>query len=116
MRLGRHAELARAANSERLLSSSRSTIFSPQIVAVVATRTSSARPSTSISIWPSCGRRRSTMFMSAMILMRLTSAWAIADGQVDDVVQRAVDAEADADLCRPAARCARRTRGRAGPG
>ena len=39
---------------------------------MVATRTSSVaavdrRP----RIWPSCGRRRSTMFMSAMILMRL---------------------------------------------
>ena len=33
-----------------------------------------------ISNWPSCGRRRSTMFMSAMILMRLTSAWPISGG------------------------------------
>ena len=33
-----------------------------------------------ISSWPSCGRRRSTMFMSAMILMRLTSAGPMSAG------------------------------------
>ena len=36
------------------------------------------------------------MFMPAMILMRLTSAGPIVRGQGEDVVQRAVDAEADA--------------------
>ena len=34
------------------------------------------------------------MFMSAMILMRLTSAWPISTGQLDDFVERTVDAEA----------------------
>ena len=66
--------------SERVRSSSRITVFSPQIVEVVETRTSRWRPSMFISSWPSCGRRRSTMFMSAMILMRLTSAGPMSAG------------------------------------
>ncbi len=61
-------------SSDRRLSSSRSTAFSPQIVAAVATRTSRSWPSTVTSSCPSCDRLRSTMFISAMILMRLTSA------------------------------------------
>ena len=69
----RHAELVRAGRAAGSCRAAAARTFSPQIVAVVATRTSSARPSTSMLNWPSCGRRRSTMFMSAMILMRLTS-------------------------------------------
>ena len=49
-----------------------------------------------ISNWPSCGRRRSTMFMSAMILMRLTSAWPISGGSSTTSLERTVDAEPDA--------------------
>jgi len=64
------------------LSSRRSTHFSPQMVAVVATRTSSAFPSTEVVNWPSCDRRRSTMFIPAMILMRLMSAGPISPGSV----------------------------------
>ncbi len=61
-------------NSARRLSRIRSTHFSPCTVDVVATRTSSGTPSIVASSWPSCGRRRSTMFMFAMTLMRLTRA------------------------------------------
>ena len=68
-------------SSERLLSRSRSTAFSPQMVAVVATRTSRERSSTVASNWPSWERRRSTMFMSARILMRLTIDCAIDAGR-----------------------------------
>ncbi len=49
------------------------------------------------AIWPSCGRRRSTMFIPPRILIRLTSAGPIEPGQVEHVVQRAVDAVADPD-------------------
>ena len=59
---------------ERLRSSSRITIFSPHTVSIVATRTSSSRPSTFTLIWPSCARLRSTMFMPAMILTLELSA------------------------------------------
>ncbi len=52
----------------RLLSSSRMTIFSPITVASVDTRTSRSRPSTVVENCPSCGRRRSTMFIPPMIL------------------------------------------------
>ena len=55
-----------------------------------------SRPSTSTAIWPSCGRRRSTMFMSAMTLMRLTSDGPIDPGSDVHLVQRAVGADADA--------------------
>ena len=64
-------------SNDRLLSRRRSTAFSPQIVAIVATRTSSGRPSTIASNWPSWARRRSTMFISARILIRLTSDCAV---------------------------------------
>ena len=37
------------------------------------------------------------MFISAMIFTRLTSAGAISGGSCDDVLQRTVDAEADAN-------------------
>ena len=67
-------------NTDRLLSRTRSTQLSPQIVATVDTRMSISRPSTVIVICPSWGRRRSTMFISAMILRRLTSAGAMLDG------------------------------------
>ena len=73
-----------------------------------ARRACARRPS--ISNCPSWERRRSTMFISAMILMRLTSACAIDAGRLHGVVQRAVDAEPHPQLRRPAARCARRRR------
>ena len=62
------------------MSSSRSTTFSPQMTPVVATRMSSSRPSIVMAIWPSCGRRRSTMFMPAMILTRLARAGPMESG------------------------------------
>ncbi len=43
-------------------------------------------------IWPSCGRRRSTMFMSAEDLDAAHHGRAHGAGQVEHVVQRAVDA------------------------
>ena len=58
------------------------THFSPQIVATVATRTSTSLPSISVRSWPSWGRRRSTMFMPAMILMRLTRPTPMDEGSV----------------------------------
>ena len=60
---------------------------------------SSGRPSTSMAICPSCGRRRSTMFMPAMILMRLMTAAPMSAGSAEHVVQRAVDPVPDADTC-----------------
>ena len=84
--------------TDRLLSSTRRTQLSPQIVATVDTRMSISRPSTDIVIWPSWGRRRSTMFISAMILRRLTSAGAMLRRELDGVVQRPVDAESDPEL------------------
>ena len=50
------------------------------MVAPVATRTSSSRPSITVANWPSWDRRRSTMFIPAMILMRLTSVGPMAAG------------------------------------
>ena len=73
------------------------THFSPQIVATVATRTSTSLPSIVVVSWPSWGRRRSTMFIPAMILMRLTSPSPMAAGSDEDLLQGAVDAEADPD-------------------
>ena len=83
--------------TERVLSRIRMTQFSPMMVATVATRTSTSLPSMLMVSWPSWGRRRSTMFMFAMILMRLTSPGPIAAGKLKDLFQRAVDAEANAD-------------------
>ena len=60
--------------SETLLSSTRSTIISPCAESDVAARRSMRLPSTSVLIWPSCGRRRSAMFMPAITLKRETSA------------------------------------------
>ena len=57
------------------------TTFSPQIVAGRGDADVERAAVDSIAIWPSCGRRRSTMFMSAMILMRLTSAGPIEPGR-----------------------------------
>jgi hypothetical protein len=51
------------------------------MVAVVDTRISTSRPSMSIAIWPSCGRRRSTIFMPPRILIRLTTAGPIDPGR-----------------------------------
>ena len=56
------------------------THFSPNTVAIVDTRTSMPRSSTSVANWPSWARRRSTMFMLARILTRLTRAPAIEIG------------------------------------
>ena len=72
-------------------------LLAPDRRRCVATRMSTSRPSISMLIWPSCGRRRSTMFMPARILIRLTSAGPMDAGQVEHVVQRAVDAVADPD-------------------
>ena len=58
------------------------THFSPNTVAIVDTRTSMPRSSTSVANWPSWARRRSTMFMLARILTRLTRAPAIEIGSV----------------------------------
>ena len=58
------------------------THFSPQMVAAVATRTSMSLPSISVVSWPSWGRRRSTMFMPAMILIRLTRPTPMAAGSM----------------------------------
>ena len=66
---------------ERRLSSKRITSFSPKTVDTVATRTSTSRPSTTVENCPSCGRRRSTMFMPAMIFRRLTRPRCIASGK-----------------------------------
>ena len=77
--------------TERVLSRIRMTHFSPQIVATVATRTSTSLPSISVRNCPSWGRRRSTMFMPAMILMRLISPTPMEDGRVKHLFQRAVD-------------------------
>ena len=66
--------------TDRVLSRIRMTQFSPMIVDTVATRTSTSLPSMLVVSCPSWGRRRSTMFMFAMILMRLTSPGPIATG------------------------------------
>ncbi len=66
----------------RVLSRIRITHFSPNTVGIVDTRTSSSRSPIVTAIWPSCGRRRSTMFMSDMTLMRLTSDGPIGPGSV----------------------------------
>ncbi len=55
-------------------SSSRMTIDSPWMVGTVETRMSTRRPWAVTRMRPSCGRRRSAMFISAMILMRDVSA------------------------------------------
>ena len=52
------------------------TIFSPNTVATLATRTSTSLPSITVENWPSCGLRFSTMFMPLMIFRRLLSAGA----------------------------------------
>ncbi len=75
-------------------SSNRSTIFSPQIVDVVETRTSSARPSMFISNWPSCGRRRLDDVHVGHDLDAAHERLAHLAGQLDDFVERTVDAEA----------------------
>ena len=59
---------------------------------------STSRSSTDNVNWPSCGRRRSTMFMFAMILRRLMSAGPMFAGSDERVVECAVDAVADSDL------------------
>ncbi len=58
---------------------------------------SSSRPSISMEIWPSWGRRRSTMFIPPRILMRLHDHRAHRGRQVQHVVQGAVDAVAHPD-------------------
>ena len=59
----------------------RRTTFSPKTVPALATRMSTERPSISIAICPSWGLRRSTMFMPAMILIRLTSPAPMLSGR-----------------------------------
>ncbi len=68
---------------------------SPQMVDTVETLMSISRSSISIVICPSWGRRRSTMFMPARILMRLVSAGSHGGGQLHGVVQSAVDAKSN---------------------
>ena len=82
--------------TDRVLSRIRMTHFSPQMVAAVAHPDVDAlcRRSSVVS-WPSWGRRRSTMFMPAMILIRLTRPRPMAAGQHQDLLQGAVDAETD---------------------
>ena len=91
------------------------THFSPQMVAVVATRTSTSLPSTVVVSWPSWGRRRSTMFIPAMILMRLTSPRPIAAGRTR-ISFRAPSMRNRTRTASSEARCARQRRGRAWPG
>ena len=59
------------------------TIFSPNTVDTEATRTSSARPSTFVENWPSCGARFSTMFISDMIFRREISALCADSGRLN---------------------------------
>ena len=84
--------------SDRLLSSTRRTQFSPQIVATVETRMSISRSSTTMVICPSWGRRRSTMFMLAMIFKPAHECGRHRQRQVHGVVQRAVDAVPDSQV------------------
>ena len=58
---------------------------------------STSRPSTSIEICPSCGRRRSTMFIPPRILTRLTIAGPMEPGRSSTSLERAVDAVPDPD-------------------
>ena len=91
------------------------THFSPQMVAVVATRTSISLSSTIVVNWPSCGRRRSTMFIPAMILMRLTRPRPIAAGRTRISLSAPSIRKRTAPLRRPA-RYAHPMHGRAWPG
>jgi len=52
----------------------RITTDSPYKVGTVLTRMSTLRPSNRRAMWPSCGTKRSAMFMLAMILIRETIA------------------------------------------
>ena len=65
-----------------------------------------------VANWPSCGRRRSTMFMSAMTLMRLTSGTAIDGREGQRLVAARRRCGCGPARCLPRARCGRRTRGR----
>ena len=113
----RHAEVARAVERLGSCRADGGRIFSPEDRPASSRRgCRAARPSTVVSIWPSCGRRRSTMFMPAMTLMRLTSAGPMSPRQCRGrraARRRCGPARAPG---RPAARCARRTRGRGAPG
>ena len=76
-------------------SNTRTTIFSPNAVAMLETRSSTSRWARWVLMRPSCGRRRSAMFMPAITLMRETIAPCTGERDRLDVVQDAVDAEAD---------------------
>ena len=94
----RHAEVGRAGTAGGSCRAAACTTFSPPMTARWSRpgcRPRGRRPS--CAIWPSCGRRRSTMFMPAMILIRLTTRRPDRAGQVEHVVQRAVDAVAHPD-------------------
>ena len=81
----------------------RITTASPWTLGSVTTRRSTWWPSIVRPTRPSCGRRRSAMSRSAMILMRDTTPATMRRGTVVDVAEHAVDAEAHAHLaCRPA--------------
>ena len=66
----------------RVVSSSRSTTFSPWMVPTMEARMSMGRPSTDAWNWPSWGRRRSTMLSSAITLIRLAMGDAICAGSM----------------------------------
>ena len=57
-----------------LRSSTRSTMFSPCVVGNEETLKSTDRPETDSEIRPSCGPRRSAMFIDAITLRRTASA------------------------------------------
>ena len=63
-------------------SKTRTTIFSPNAVAMLDTRSSTSRSARWVLIRPSCGRRRSAMFMPASTLMRETTAPCTESGSV----------------------------------
>ena len=74
------------------------TIFSPNSVGSTETRKSISLPCPILSLMrPSCGRRRSAMSSSAMILSRLEIAFFSFMRRLHHLVQHAVDAEADAE-------------------
>ena len=92
-----HAEVARAGGRDRVLSRSRMTHFSPQIVATVATRTSTSLPSISV--------RQLAVLRPASLddvhaghdLDAADQSEAHRGGKRQDLLQRAVDPVADPD-------------------
>src|SRR3954462_4675221 len=82
-----------------LLSRSRMTTFSPKSVGHTETRKSISRPLPNFSlILPSCGRRRSAMSSSALILRRLVKAAFSFMRGLHRLEEHAVHAVADAEV------------------